>query len=172
VDLLSPDPQPFPTAGEGTTLPPALVGQVWLTGGDINASVDTTPILVVEGTAAQGSTAIPFTGKITIGTNRQASGTQAAGADPICKERIVSPIPTAVAVGTTGGLLLRIDPRFLFVNVDFSQLTKFSSTYGFSDDPSSPQYTQPSRNLYSNLHSSGVLQQHAALYTFTWSANL
>jgi len=171
VDLLSPALQAFPSAGEGTTVPPALVGQVWLTAGDINATDDLNPILVIEGTATQSGTTIPFTGKVTIGSNRLSSNTQLAGASPICKQRIVSPIPTDVTVGTTGGLVLRIDPRFLFVNVDFSQLTKFSSTYGFSDDPASAQYTQPSRNLYNNLHSGGVLQ-HASLYTFTWSAGL
>jgi hypothetical protein len=172
VDLLSPQPQPFPAEGQGTTVPPALVGQVWLTGGDIDAASDTTPILVVAGTADQSGTAIPFTGKITMGSNRQASGTELAGASPICKQRIVSPIPTSIAVSARGGLLLRIDPRFLFVNVDFSQLTKVANAYEFSDDPSSAEYTQPSRNLYLNLHSSGVPHQHAALYAFSWSDTL
>ncbi len=164
VNLLSPELQPFPSAGEGTTVPPALVGQVWLTGGDVNATSDVTPILVLAGTADRNGKTIPFTGTIRIGSNRQSSGTQAAGASPICKQRIVSPIPTSVVVGTTGGLLLRIDPRSLFTNVDFSRLAKFSSTYGFSDDPTSPSYTQPSLNLWNNLHS--------AAYTFSWSPNL
>jgi hypothetical protein len=172
VDLLSPDPQLFPSEGEGTTYPPALVGQVWLTGGDINATADSTPLLVLAGTAAKNGTTIPFTANITIGANRQSSGSELAGASPICKERIVSPIPTSVVIGTAGGLLLRIDPRFLFLNIDFRELTKASSTYSFSDDPNSPNYTQPSRNLYQNLHSSGVLGQRAALYTFSWSGSL
>ena len=161
VDLLSPTPQPFPTSGQGTTIPPALVGQVWLTQGDVNAT-DQTPILVIAGTAEKGGTTMSFKGQVTIGTNRQAPSS-AAGAAPICKEHIVSPIPTSVEVGTSGGLLLRVDPRLLFVNVDFSQLTQFSDGFGFSDDPTSAQYTQPSRNLYQNLHSSG------ALYTFSWT---
>jgi len=172
VDLLSPDPQLFPSEGEGTTFPPALVGQVWLTGGDVNASVDTTSILALVGTAAQSGTTLPFTANITVGANRQSSGSVLAGASPICKERIVSPIPTSVVVGTTGGLLLRVDPRFLFLNVDFRVLTKSSGTYSFSDDPNSASYTQPSRNLYQNLHSSGVLGQSASLYTFSWTASL
>jgi hypothetical protein len=172
VDLLSPDPQIFPSEGEGTTFPPALVGQVWLTGGDINASVDATSILALVGTAAQSGTTLSFTANITIGANRQASGSSLAGASPICKERIVSPIPTSVVVGTTGGLLLRVDPRFLFLNVDFGQLTKASNAYSFSDDPNSANYTQPSRNLYQNLHSSGAFEQGASLYTFSWTASL
>ena len=161
VDLLSPAPQPFPTSGQGTTIPPALVGQVWLTQGDVNAP-DQTPILVIAGTAEKDGMMMPFTGQVTIGASRQSSGS-AGGAAPICKEHIVSPIPTSVEVGTSGGLLLRADPRLLFVNVDFSQLTPFSGGYGFTDDPTSAQYTQPSRNLYQNLHSSG------ALYTFSWT---
>ena len=98
VDLLSPSLQPFPAAGSGTTIPPALVGQVWLTGGDINTVSDPSPptaILVVAGTAVSGATTIPFTGRITIGSNRQTSGSAAAGGDSICKERIVSPIATS-----------------------------------------------------------------------------
>jgi hypothetical protein len=161
VDLLSSTPQPFPTSGQGTTIPPALVGQVWLTHGDVSAA-DQTPVLVIAGTAERGGTTMSFKGQVTIGASRRASGS-AAGADPICKEHIVSPIPTSVEVGTSGGLLLRVDPRLLFVNVDFSQLTQFSDGYGFTDDPTSAQYTQPSRNLYQNLHSSG------ALYTFSWT---
>jgi hypothetical protein len=169
VNLLSSVPQRFPGLGSGTTEPPALVGQVWLTGGDVNVAAEpspATPILTIAGTAVMGDAVMPFEGKITIGANRQASGSAAAGADPICKERIVSPIPTSVIVGASGGLLLRIDPRLLFVNVDFSQLTTFSDTYGFSDDPTSAQYTQPSVNLYQNLHSAG------ALYAFSWNDDL
>jgi hypothetical protein len=163
LDLLSPTPQPFPSPGQGTTIPPAIVAQVWLTTGDVNQP-DQLPVLVVEGTAQKGSSSVPFQGKVTIGSARQSSG-KSAGGDPICKEHIVSPIPTTVAVDTSGGLLLRVDPRLLFVNVEFSQLAKLSngSGYAFSDDPTSTDYTQPSRNLYSNLHSSG------ALYSFSWT---
>jgi hypothetical protein len=163
VDLLSPTPQSFAGSGQGTTIPPALAGQVWLTTGDVN-SPDTTPILTIAGTAERDGTTMPFTGTITIGTNHEETGTEIAGGDPICKEHIVL-IPTSVVVGTTGGLLVRIDPRLLFVNVDFSQLTKFSDTFGFTDDPGSPDYTQPSLNLYQNLHSSSA-------YSFSWSPSL
>jgi hypothetical protein len=170
VDLLSPAPQRFPGTGSGTTEPPALVGQVWLTGGDVDVASTPSPpatILSIAGTASQRGTTMPFEGKITIGANRQAStASGAAGADPICKERIVSPIPTSVLVASSGGLLLRIDPRLLFVNVDFSQLTASSDVFGFSDDPTSADYTQPSLNLYQNLHSAG------RLYTFLWTPDL
>ncbi|HEY8081414.1 MAG TPA: hypothetical protein VIE15_04925, partial [Acidimicrobiales bacterium] len=98
-----------------------------------------------------------------------------AGASTLCKQRIVSPIPLHLTVQHVGGLLLRIDPRQLFVNVDFSQLGKVSRGYGFSDDPSQDDprsplyYSQPSANLYQNLHSASPT---APLYSFTWDSAL
>ncbi|HEX4515561.1 MAG TPA: hypothetical protein VH054_18570 [Polyangiaceae bacterium] len=164
VDLLSPTPQLFPSPGHGTTAP-ALAAQVWLTGGDVNAITDDTKILVVAGSASDdGGATFPFEGTITIGNNRVPSDVT-TGANPPCKQRIVSPIGTTTSVQTTGGLLLRVDAKALFTNVDFSQLTKFSSTYGFSDDPTSTEYTQPSINLWTNLRSAGT-------YTFAWSPSL
>ncbi len=173
IDLLSPAPQDFPGEGHGTTLQ-ALVGQVWLTHGDVNevADPDTSPILDVEGTATLGTDVRPFVGQITISSNRAESTGVTAGADPICKQRIVSPIETDVTLETTGGLLLRIDPRQLFVNVDFGQLVSRNGVYTFSDDPgdinpTSPAfYSQPSTNLYLDLHSAG------SLFTFSWDPAL
>jgi hypothetical protein len=160
VDLLDPTPQPFPSYGHGTTTP-ALVGQVWLTGGDINTIPSITPILFVAGTATDDAGAnIPFEGSITIGSNRS-SPNATNGSNPICKQRIVSPIPTTAMVATTGTLLVRVDARRLFDNVDFGQLEQFSTGYGFSNDPTSTGYTQPSINLYGNLRTTGP-------YTFTW----
>ena len=172
VDLLSPVPQRFPVLGHGTTLP-ALVGQVWLTGGPVDQTTDVTPILVIEGTADRAGDVRPFRGQITISSNRQESSGTSAGANTICKQRIVTPVPTpGVTIQHDGGLLVRIDPRILFVNVDFGALGKFSTGYGFSDDPSQTDpasplyYSQPSANLYQNLHSAG------ALYSFTWDGSL
>jgi hypothetical protein len=170
VDLLSPDPQRFPSDGSGVTVPPALAGQVWLTGGDVNTIGDPSPpvaILTLEGSASKAGVTKPFTGQITIDKNRQVATTSgAAGGDPICQERIVSPIPTSVAIETHGGLLLRVDPRLLFVNVNFGLLPPSGTSFAFSDDPTSADYTQPSRNLYANLHSA------SGLYTFAWDAAL
>jgi len=90
VNLLSPAPQPFPGQGSGTTEPPALVGQVWLTGGDVDLAAAPSPpttILAIAGTASRGDIVMPFEGKLTIGTNRQASGGAAAGAEPLRAER-------------------------------------------------------------------------------------
>jgi hypothetical protein len=164
VDLLSPEPQRFPVPALGITEPLALVGQVWLTGGDINARDDRTEILVVAGTATNGATTVLFTGTITIGANRQISSSGPAGGDPICKKRIVSPIPAALTLRPTGGLLLRVDPRPLFTNVDFGQLPADAVTGGatFGDDPSAPGYQPTGQNLFTNLHST-------APYAFTWT---
>ena len=166
VDLLSPDPQLFPADAHGITYPPALVGQVWLTHGDINTIADRVPVLQVAGTATQAAGAYPFTAALTIGSNRQASGGAVAGGDPICKERIVSPISAAVTIQPTGGLLLTVDPCRMFTNVDFSLLGLGSTpgTYAFSDNPTSAGYTQPSQNLYGNLRNTGP-------YTFSWTPN-
>lgn len=163
VDLLDPAPQRFPAPALGITDPAVRVGEVWLAGGDINAASDSTAILVVAGTATQGGTALPFTGTLTIGTNRQAQTSGAAGGSPICKARIVSPIPAPVTVQATGGLLLRIDPRRFFELVDFSQLPVDPQSGGrvFPDGPG----VVAAQNLFSNLHS-------IAPYTFSWSDTL
>jgi len=164
VDLLSPTPQSFASGGHGTTTP-SLAAQIWLTGGDVNAVEDDTPILVVQGTATDDANATyPFQGTITISTNRIPTN-QTTGSNPPCRERIISPIPTTTTVQTTGGLLLRVDARQLFADVDFSALTQSGSTYVFSNDPSSASYTQPSINLWNNLRST-------ATYDFEWSEGL
>jgi hypothetical protein len=166
VDLLNPGYQLFPAKVHGITEPAALIGQVWLTGGDINASTDPTPILVVGGTATQAGASFPFAGTVTISSNRQATTSGAAGGDPICKARIVTPID-AVPIQTTGGLLLRIDPRDYFAGVDFSQLPLDTTTggYAFSDDPSGAGYSPTGFQLYTNLH-------QTAPYTFSWTESL
>jgi hypothetical protein len=167
VDLLNPGLQLFPAKAHGITDPPALVGQVWLTGGDINTSVDSTPILVIAGTATQAGVPVgpsfPFTGTVTISSNHQVASSGAAGGDPICKGRIVTPID-AVPIQTTGGLLLRIDPRRYFAGVDFSQLPVDPTTgsYAFSDSPSSAGYSPTGFQLYTNLH-------QTAPYAFSWT---
>jgi hypothetical protein len=97
-----------------------------------------------------------------------ASSTQLAGSSTICKQRIVSPIPARLAIKHGGGLLLRVDPRVLFVNAELADLGKTAAGYAFSDDPTNVDptspgyYSQPSTNLYENLHS-GV-----GVYAFEW----
>jgi hypothetical protein len=163
VDLLSPASQPFPARGHGITQPTAAVGQIWLVHGDINTAPDKLPMLVVAGTATQAGVTFPFLGSITIGTNHQSSGV-VAGGSPICKQRIITPITPVPLVATSGGLLLRIDPRAFF-NFDFKQRSTASPTaaYTFSDDPTS--WDPTSQDLYGNLHST-------APYSFSWDAGL
>lgn len=163
VDLLSPTPQPFPQPALGITEPAPLVGQVWLTGGDVNQVADTTAILKIAGTATQASASFPFTGTITIGANRAPSGGVTGGGNSICKQRIVTPIPVSLTLATTGELLLRIDPRRFFTGVDFSQLpSEGAGGYAFSDDPAATGYAPTGQALYSNLHST-------APYAFGWT---
>jgi hypothetical protein len=167
VDLLSPVLAAFPALAHGITDPPALVGQVWLTHGDVNTIPDPVPVLRLSGTAIRAGARFPFSAAISIGSNRQGGSGALAGGDPICKERIVTPIPAPITLAPGGGLVLRIDPCRLFTNVDFSQLPPgpTAGTYAFSDDPASPTYTQPSTNLYSNLRNTGP-------YAFSWVPQL
>ena len=168
VDLLDPAPQPFPQPALGVTEPPALAEQIWLTSGDINAADDPTPILQVAGAAESPAGMFPFEGTVTIGANHlPASGGAPGGGDSICRQRIVSPIQQPVTLRQQGGLLLRIDPRLLFVDVDFSQLSPDPATgvYTFSDDPRAPDYAPAAQNLYANLRSVGP-------YQFLWEDDL
>lgn len=162
VDVLSPDPQPFPAPGNGTSSL-AVAGEVWLTGGDVNASDDATIIVDVAGTASQSGTTYPFTASVTIGSNRAVAATNPAlpGANPICKQRIVAPIPVDVVPSSTGTLLVRVDPRVWFGDVDFSQMEETADTpptYVIPDDDT----TQPGTALFDGIHAS------AGVYTFAW----
>ena len=160
VDLLSSEPQSFPTLGRGITLQ-ALAAQVWLTSGDVNLASDPEPptvILYLLGSALRGSELRPFQAELTIASNRVSTVGGAAGGSPICKERIVSPIPTSLRVQDAGALWLRVDPRRLFTNVDFGELESNGDVFVFQDDSSD----QPSANLYNNLKQAGDL------YDFSW----
>jgi len=164
IDLLSSEPQTFPALGRGTTLE-AHAGQVWLTASDVNlADVPAPPkvILQLVGSAERGAERRPFEAELTIAGNRVKASGGAAGGSPICKERIVSPIPIAFRVEENGGLWLRVDPRRLFTNVDVGALEANGEVFVFKDDSSD----QPSANLYNNLKQAGEL------YDFSWSAEL
>lgn len=162
VDALSPDPQSFPVQGEGTA-DRAIVGEVWLTSGDVNADDDTTVILDVAGTAEKGGVSYPFQGALTIGKNRAVAPTDPAlpGQHPICKERIVSPIDLDITPRDGGSLRLRVDPRAFFANVDFAKLERVSEDpplYAFADEG----VGQPNVSLYGGLHA------RDGSYRFSW----
>jgi len=137
IDLTSPELQGFSVTGDGSTIR-AAVGQVWLTGdGDVNDVTDPTPILTLAGTAVKGPASYAFSGTFVINSScfPAPPSTTQPGANPICLTRIVTPILTSVTLGQGGTLVLRVDPKALFLGVDFSQLPKFSggsTPYGFA----------------------------------------
>ena len=162
VDVLSPEPQLFPGKGEGTA-DPAAVGEVWLSHGDVNAPDDSEPVLEIAGTAEKAGASFPFEASITIGSNRAVPVTDPSmpSQHPICKERIVSPIAVSLTPENGGSLLLRIDPRGWFSNVDFTQLDETSTSpplYSFADENDG----QPNVNLYRGL------QARFGVYDLEW----
>jgi hypothetical protein len=144
VDLLSPDPLAFPKAGEGTDTA-ARTAEIWLVGGgagsrvDVNAADDSTRILQVEGSATQDAVSYPFTAVVTIGANRRRQVTNPAlpGANPICHQRIVTPILLDITPKSGGTLALQIDPRPMFDAVDFSKATEVADAPGTYEIPDS-----------------------------------
>ena len=162
VDVLSPTPTRFPGAGNGTE-DRAVTGEVWLSGQRIDALDDRTTIADVAGTATRDGVSMRFEATITIGKNRVAASTDPArpGANPLCAERIVTPIPVNVTPRGTGSLLVRIDPRGWFANVELGELDLVSPETDlrrFPDDNSN----QPASNLYRGLRSA------SGVYTFEW----
>jgi hypothetical protein len=165
VDVLSPTPQPFPVAGEGSA-DHAITGEVWLNGGDIDALDDSTVILDVAGTATKGADVYPFAATYTIGTNRALPPLDKAlpGTNPICKQRIATPIAVDVTPSNGGALYLEIDPSGWFSNVDFAQVPEVQTSppqYRFTDSSSSGT-DSASRNLFNALRASD------GVYTFTF----
>lgn len=165
VDTLVPDLQPFPYTGSGTA-DRAVTGEVWLTGGRIDAQDDRTTIADVAGSASKDGVSMRFEGTITIGRNRVAPQTDPArpGANPLCAARIVTPIPTDVTPAEGGALVLRVDPRGWFANVELGELVPVSPESDlrrFTDDLDGAS-DQPSTNLYRGLRAS------TGVYSFAW----
>jgi len=161
VDVLSPVPQPFTAAGEGTA-DLSQTGEVWLFGTDPFATDDATVIADFAGTAAQGATSIQFTGQITIGQNRAIPVANPAlpGANPLCKQRIVTQLlPSPFRLAQGGTLLVRVDPRNWFSNVDFAQLPVDPTTAvrSFLNEPQG----QPDIALFGGL-------TDYTTYSFNW----
>lgn len=129
LDLLSPALVPFPGLGEGTQTS-ARTAEVWLLEGDIDQVDSQTVVFDVAGTATKGGSSWPFSAQVTIGQNRALSPSSLAlpGANPICKQRIVTPIAIDLTPTEGGALTLRIDPRPMFDGVDFSLATPDAGT--------------------------------------------
>jgi hypothetical protein len=146
IDALSAAPQAFPAPGTGTD-DQARTGEVWLTGGNVNADADATVIADVAGTASNSLLGIPFTATITIKSSNRGippSDPSLPSQHPICKQRIVSPIPIDLRPRDGATLLVRVDPSGWFANVDFSALPPGGA---FPDDNSNAA----SQNLFTGL---------------------
>ncbi len=162
VDALSSKAQPFPVKGDGTTYA-AKAGELWLTGGDINRVQDTTVILDAAGTADKDGMQYPFEASVTIGSNRVIPSNDPAfpGQNPICRQRIVTPIPVDFTLHDGGQLLIRVDPTVWFAGVDFSMLQQAQADpplYRFDDASSGPAEI----SLYNGLHA------RTGAYRFVW----
>lgn len=162
IDALNPTPQPFPVRGVGTDAP-TRAGELWLTAHDVNADDEQTVVLSVEGTATRAGTASRFKAAFTIGSNRRTPASPALpGSNPLCKQRIVSPIAASLTLASQGTLHLQVNPRRWFDSVDFSQLAPSAddpTLFEFFDGPSS---RQPDVALYNALHAT------SGPYEFTW----
>jgi hypothetical protein len=133
---------------------------VWLTGADINDPHDATVILDLAGTATKEGADFPFEASLTIGQNRVVVPPDPAlpGSKPICKQRVVTPIPADFTPSAGGRLVVRVDPRGLFSNVEFDKLAKDGDVYRFADSSED----QPSKNLYGGLRAS------TGVYALRW----
>jgi hypothetical protein len=151
LDLLAGTPFELPSPGLALA-ERALTGEVWLTSGDVNEPSNSEPVLDLAGTARKDGASFPFEALLTIGENRMAEPHPATpGAKPICKERIVAPIPVDLVPRKGGSLLGEVDPAAILAAVDFSTLVADSGgVYRFDDDPRSA--TVASTALYQGLH--------------------
>lgn len=155
IDGLSVDAQPFPVRGNGTDAP-TRAAELWLTGGDVLANEDRTVVLDVAGTATRGADTFPFDAAFTIGSNRAVPPRNPAlpGSNPLCRQRIVSPVAFDATLTEGSTVTLHVDPRAWFAAVDFSGLTKVSDTpllYRFTDSQESS--AQPDKALFNALRS-------------------
>lgn len=164
VDLLQPELQPFP--GGGVALEErAASAEVWLLGegSAVDAVEDPHVIFSAAGTATRDGVSWPFEASVSIGSNRlvPAADPKKPGANPICAERIVSPIPVNVLPRSGGRLVVRVQPAAFFSQVEFAELEQADAEpplYRFRDVTDG----QPNINLYRGLHST----QRA--YSISW----
>jgi hypothetical protein len=161
IDALSPKLVAFDEPGRGTA-DRAYSGEVWLTGGEIDALEDRTRILEYSGTATRDGQSLGFHGVITIGQNRALGSSDPAtpGANPICKQRIVTPIPVDVTPASKGRLVLRVLPEEWFARVDFAALP------GADTDPTDLEIPDTRDDAVSNTLFQGLLSVNAYRFDF------
>jgi hypothetical protein len=165
VDVLDERPQKFPGLGRGTR-DRGIAGEVWLTGARIDAPTDASIILDVAGRATRGGSTLPFEGQLTISANRRPQVIDATrpGADPLCSKRIVTPISVDVTPEDGGALTVRVDPKGMFSNVEFSELTPPEAAgrpYRFADT----DIGQPNVALFAGMRAA------AGVYQFEFNAS-
>jgi hypothetical protein len=153
IDALSAEAQPFEAAGNGTDAP-SRAAELWLTDGDVDAEDSKKVVLEVEGVATAAPDAWPFLARFTIGKNRALPPRNPAlyGSNPICRQRIVTPIPIELTLAENATVRLRVDPREWFNTVEFRELTASPEQPGrfdFLDDSSLAG--QPDLALYNGL---------------------
>lgn len=160
-DALSPSLVRFDQLGHGTA-DRALTGEVWLTGGVIDAANDSTRILDYAGVATRAGRTYSFRGVITIGSNRAIPNADPAtpGANPICKQRIVTPIAIDLTPHEGGHLQLRVAPEVWFDQVDFSKIPGADEVGQVLEIPDS-RNDAVSGVLFQGLRSTSA-------YQFTW----
>jgi hypothetical protein len=157
VDVLSTTRQSFPTRGTGTN-DEARTGEIWLTGGDVNADSDATVIADIAGEATKDAVAMPFTASVTISqANRGIAATDPSqpSQHPICKQRIVSPIPIDLRPSEGATLVIAIDTHVWFANVDFTALVPDGAGFVFPDENTNVA----SQNLFTGIRAAAATFQ-------------
>lgn len=166
LDVLSAVPQEFSVLGSGTT-DLDQSAELWLVEGDLNTVASNRVVASVAGVATRGGSSYRFTGSITIGQNRVVPPSNPAqpGQNPICKQRIISPIPVNVRPSVGGDLMLRIDPTAWLRDVDFSVLVpNAEGTYEIPDaSTGSGTDVTAARSFFT-----GVTGAAASTYDFSW----
>ena len=161
ADLLSGVPVRFAGGGRGTS-DRAATGELWLSGGDLDALEDKTVVATVEGEVALPAGTKPFRGSVTLGSNRRSLAIDPArpGADAPCKERIVSPIPVDLTLAAGGLLTVRVDPSAWFALVPFDDLREEAGVVVFDDGDTNA----------SSIGLADGIRSPQGVYRFEWSA--
>jgi hypothetical protein len=160
VDALAGALQPFPVSAVALE-EPGFSAELWLKADetDINAPDDATVIAELSGTARRSAAHWPFLAEVTIGANRRVPDPDRdrPGANPICSERIVSPISVEVRPREGARLVLRISAERWLRDVDFaafepSDRVGSDGPYRFRDAPSGA----PSVALFNGIKAAGA----------------
>ena len=161
VDLLSPEPQPFPAPGEGDDAPGPRRSSLAHRGAHRSRrrSHADSPR---RGGRRGGRRGAPVLGHGDHRIQPRRDGRRAvqAGASLICNSGSCLPSVRRSRSTRAGALLLRVDPRLLFTNVDFGGAASGRGRLRVLRRQNAQD--QPSRNFYLNLRAAG------GAYSFEW----